>query len=185
MRRDYRFRKVTRADFPLLRGWLAQPHVAAWWGDAETELAMFGRDLDGDETDMRIVELGGHPFAYVQDYEVEPAAMPQYAGLPQGARGLDTFLGDPDYLGRGHGAAYLAQRAARLLERGAPVVAVDPDPENRRAVAAYRKAGFRPGRVTLGETGRPVQVMSFCRKRQLNDARPGAVAGPALKTGKN
>lgn len=161
MPHDYRFRKMTHADYPLLRGWLAQPHVAAWWGDPETELALFGRDIDGGATDMRIVELDGHPFAYVQDYDVDPSEMPQYADLPPGARGLDTFLGDPDCLGQGHGTRYLALRARQLRDEGAPVVAVDPAPTNHRAIAAYSRAGFRHRWVVTGETGEKVAVMTF------------------------
>lgn len=152
---------MTRADYPILRAWLAEPHVAAWWGDADTEQALFERDIDSGATDMRIVELDGHPFAYVQDYDVDPPEMPQYADLPPGARGLDTFLGDPGYLGRGHGARYLARRARQLLEAGASAVAVDPDPDNTRAIAAYEKAGFRRRSITADANGDPVQVMTY------------------------
>ncbi|PLL11517.1 hypothetical protein C0V75_15945 [Tabrizicola sp. TH137] len=31
----YSFPRVTRAEYPLLRGWLAQPHVRDWWGDPD------------------------------------------------------------------------------------------------------------------------------------------------------
>ena len=161
MRADYDFRKLTRADYPMVRGWLKQPHVAAWWGNAKTELALFDRDLDGGATDMRIVELNGHPFAYVQDYDAHDPEMPHYADLPREARGLDTFLGDPAYLGQGHGTRYLAQRARQLLEAGAPMVAVDPSPRNTRAIAAYGRAGFRPRTVAADAAGVPVQVMTF------------------------
>lgn len=161
MRHEYRFRKMTRADYPLLRSWLAQPHVAAWWGDAATEFALFDRDIDDDATDMRIVELDGHPFAYVQDYDALSEEMPQYAGLPRGARGLDTFLGDPDYLERGHGSGYLAARARHLLAQGAAMVAVDPSPANTRAIAAYRRSGFRLRCMATDGGGAPVQVMTF------------------------
>ena len=43
-------------------------------------------------------------------------------------------------VGRCHGPAFLAQRMGELF--GAPVLAVDPHPENARAIAAYRKVGF-------------------------------------------
>lgn len=165
MRHDYWFRKMTRADYPLLRRWLAQPHVAVWWGDADTELALFSRDIDGGETDMRIVELDGRPFAYVQDYGVDPVSMPQYAGLPHGSRGLDTFLGNPAYLGQGHGSGYLGQRAQQLLTIGAPLVAVDPSPGNDRAIAAYDRAGFRRRSVETDAAGDRVQVMTIARQQ--------------------
>ena len=30
---DYVFRPMTAADLPLIRRWLAVPHVGEWWGD--------------------------------------------------------------------------------------------------------------------------------------------------------
>jgi aminoglycoside 6'-N-acetyltransferase len=33
------FRPVTEEDLPMLAGWLAEPHVAAWRDDPEVELA--------------------------------------------------------------------------------------------------------------------------------------------------
>ncbi len=43
---------------------------------------------------------------------------------------------------KGHGSAFIAERLKTLFEEGAPVVATDPHPENTRAIAAYKKAGF-------------------------------------------
>ena len=63
----YSFTRVTRADYPLLRGWLAQPHVRAWWGDPEEEIALIDEDIESGPTDMRLVASADRPFAYVQD----------------------------------------------------------------------------------------------------------------------
>ena len=161
---DYTFRKLTRSDMALFHHWLEQPHMGGWWADAATEWALLEPEIESNlahenPTDMRVVELDGHPFAYVQDYEVHAYDMPQFADLPQGARGMDSFLGDPAYLGQGHGSGFIAARAAQLLGAGAPLVAVDPDPANRRAIAAYTRAGFRHGDLRPSEDGDPCQVM--------------------------
>lgn len=161
----YDFRRLTRADFAMLREWLGHPHMGGWWADADTELALLAPELDAapgqSATDMRIVAYHGSPFAYLQDYEVHAYDMPQFADLPQGTRGMDTFLGDPAYLGQGHAGRYLAQRARALIDAGAPLVAVDPEPANSRAIAAYTRAGFVPLALRDGEDGTPVQVMTF------------------------
>ncbi len=158
---DYRFRPLVATDRRLFDDWLGQPHMGGWWADAATEWAMIEQDwAEGrSDTDMRIVELDGYPFAYVQDYEVHAYAMPHYAALPRGARGIDCFLGDPAYLGQGHGAGFLRQRALQLLAAGAPLVAVDPDPENTRAIACYAAAGFRGTDIVACEDGSPVRLM--------------------------
>ena len=44
---------------------------------------------------------------------------------------------------KGHGSAFIAERLEALFEEGAPVVATDPHPDNARAIAAYKKSGFR------------------------------------------
>lgn len=160
---SYRFRPLVPADRPLFERWLAEPHIGGWWGDAASEWAEILRDwAEGNTgTDMRIVEHQGHPFAYVQDYEVHFYDMPHYAHLPRGARAMDAFLGDPAFLGRGHGAGFLRARARQLLAAGAPLVAVDPSPDNAPAIAAYLRAGFSGTQIVNGETGAPVRLMTM------------------------
>ena len=157
----YTFPRLTRADYPLLRGWLAQPHVRAWWGDPEDEIAMIDEDLDTGPTDMRLVALAGQPFAYVQDYPAHHWPMPHYADFPDGTRAVDTFLGDPAFLGRGHAARYLRQRCGELLAEGVTAVVIDPSPDNERAVRAYRRAGFTPRGLATNEEGKPALVMQY------------------------
>lgn len=156
----YEFRKITRADYPMLRRWLAEPHIAGWWGSPDEEIALIEEDIDGGPTDMRIVSLGGEPFAFAQDYPAHHWPMPHYADFPQGTRAMDTFLGDPAYLGKGHASRYLRQRALKLAAVY-PKVVIDPSPDNIRAVRAYRAAGFVGERIVPCEDGEPVIVMEF------------------------
>lgn len=158
---EYRFIPVTQADYPMLRDWLSEPHIDGWWGTPEKEIALIEGDRAARRTDMRIVWHDGRPFAYVQDWDLHQEGVPQFADLPVGSRAIDTFLGDPTFLGQGHAARYLRARARALLDAGIPVVGVDPDPANLRAIAAYEKAGFAGERVVPCEDGDPVRVMTF------------------------
>ena len=135
----YRFRPVTVDDLDLLNAWRREPHVAEWWDDAPYA----ADDLQDPDVTMRIVEAHGRPFAFVQDYGVHDEAGHHFAHLPPGSHGMDQFIGPPAMIGRGHGSAFIAQRMAELFGAGAPVLAVDPHPDNARAIAAYRKVGFR------------------------------------------
>ncbi len=155
---NYTFRPITRADLPMFRHWLDQPHLGGWWGDSGTETRLVEDDLGGDVVDMRIVEYNGTPFAYIQDYNAHAFGAPQFAHHDADARALDTFLGDPAYLGQGHGAGFIAARVAEL-RRSCQIILADPDPANTRAIAAYTRAGFRLDRIAPGEDGDPVQVM--------------------------
>ena len=166
MPHEYRYVPLTRADLPMLEGWLAEPHVARWWGSPPSEVALLKEELASGKVDMRIVHADA-PFAYVQDYRLDAFDAPFAADLPEGARGLDMFLGDPAYLGQGHAAAFLRQRAQALIADGAPCVAVDPDPANERARKAYARAGFRDRGLTQDLEGQPVWLMTFDRGAAL------------------
>jgi aminoglycoside 6'-N-acetyltransferase len=137
----YRFRPMSADDLPLLRRWLAMPHVAEWWGDADEQFGLVSGDLDEPAMDQFIVATE-HPFAYLQCYD--PAAWPE-GGLgmhPKGTRGIDQFIGEAEMVNRGHGSAFIRAFTDGLLGAGTPRVVTDPDPRNARAIRAYEKAGF-------------------------------------------
>ena len=90
-----------------------------------------------------IVSMAGRPFAYMQDYTVHGWKDHPFFQLPEGCRGIDQFIGEPDMIEKGHGSAFIAERVKALFEEGAPVIATDPHPDNARAIAAYKKSGFR------------------------------------------
>ena len=102
--------------------------------------------------------IDGTPFAYIQDYNAHAFGAPQYADQHADARAIDTFLGDPAYLGQGHGSGYIAARVSEL-RRSYPIVLTDPDPKNTRAIAAYTRAGFEALDIRPCEDGDPVLVM--------------------------
>jgi len=98
-------------------------------------------------------------FAYAQHYCVHVWPQPHFASLPQGSRAIDAFIGEPSMLGIGHGAKFLRVLAEQLMLEGASCVAVDPAPENIRAVRAYRRAGFRGDRMVETERGPAVLMI--------------------------
>ena len=159
---SYAFRPAGVRDLPLLERWLRTTEVARWWGDPDEQAALLREDLGNPQMVMRIVSLAGRPFAYAQDYDVHVWPQPHFAALPPGSRSIDSFIGAPDMIGRGHGAAFLKLLAERLRADGASIVAIDPAVENLRARRAYEKAGFRAEAVV--ETGEgPAVLMIFGR----------------------
>ncbi len=159
-RHDYRFVPVTRADYPLLRRWLAEPHVAATWGEPEEEIALIEQDIDGGDCQMHVVHADA-PIGFIQDWCPHLVGVPHMTDLPQGTRAIDTFLGEPAYLGQGHAKAYVRQYVDRLLVQGAPLVATDPRLDNSRGLAMYRGAGFRDYAQRRCETDEMVQVLTY------------------------
>lgn len=155
---DYTFRKMTRDDYPMFEHWINQPHIDGWWDSAGVELRLIEEDMDKGIVQMHIAMCDGTPFAYIQDYNAHAFDAPQYQDQPNDARAMDTFLGDPAYMGKGHGSGYIAARLSEL-RRDYPAILVDPDIKNTRAIKAYTRAGFRPLDIRPCEDGDPVQVM--------------------------
>jgi aminoglycoside 6'-N-acetyltransferase len=128
------------ADLPLLRRWQARDHVRAWWEEGDPFVAA---DLSDPQVAFWIVSHGGRSFAFVQDYALPFGGSHPLDCLPPGSRGIDLYIGNPAMTGRGHGTALLRQHVDRLLAGGAPAIGIDPHPDNARAIATYRRIGFR------------------------------------------
>jgi aminoglycoside 6'-N-acetyltransferase len=132
---------MTAADLPMIKRWLALPHVREWWGDPDEQYQLVSGDLDEPAMDQFIVSAGGSDFAYIQCYDLT-AWNSGFGVHPAGTRGIDQFIGEPDMIERGHGSAFIRAFVERVLSDGAPRVVTDPDPANTRAIRAYEKAGF-------------------------------------------
>lgn len=156
---DYSFRPVTRDDLPMLAGWLAAPEVAAWWEGVDRQIALVTEDLDHPAMTQVIALLDGQPIAYAQHYPVQAWPAPHFAHLPADAIAIDVFSGPA---GRGHGSRWL-RALGDLLLRQSPVLAIDPDPENRRAIRAYENAGFSGSDIRIDGEGHSVRVMTRLR----------------------
>jgi aminoglycoside 6'-N-acetyltransferase len=141
------------ADYEMIVRWRAEPHVQEWWDPDEPPptyedvLRQYGPQARVDDaTTSCIIELATQPVGYVQFY--------RWASTPEETRamdldvdertfGLDIFIGDPDFVGRGLGAR-VVELVSRHLEdeRGASWVALSTELANHRAQRAYEKAGF-------------------------------------------
>ena len=137
----YAFREMTADDLPMIKCWLAAPHVREWWGDPAEQYELVSGDLDEPAMDQYIVSADGRAFAYLQCYDVT-AWNSGFGEQPKGTRGIDLFIGEADMIEQGHGSAMLRAFVDERLKAGAPRVVTDPDPKNPRAVRAYENAGF-------------------------------------------
>ena len=147
------FRPLTRADFPLLGGWLAQPHVARWWNHESSPQAMeadFGAVIDRlDPADVFTVSHGARAIGLLQRYTFadNPGYIAELAHLidvPGAALSIDYFLGEPDLLGRSLGSAMM-RAAVEAIWRDYPNAPSIIVPVSRANVASWRaleRAGF-------------------------------------------
>jgi aminoglycoside 6'-N-acetyltransferase len=138
---------MSTADLPLVRRWLANPHVVEWWGAPDEQFVMVSEDLDHPAMDQFIVATGDRPFGYLQCYSPEAWEPHPFGRQPAGTRGMDQFIGVADMIGCGHGSAFIREFVDALLATDVPRVLTDPAPANARAIRAYEKAGFRSEQV--------------------------------------
>jgi len=137
---QYQFRPMSAGDLPLVREWLARPHVAAWWHGGD-DFEFISGDLDHDDLAQFIVTMDERPSGYLQCYRISDWNE-GFGPQPDGTRGIDQFIAEPELLGRGHGSAFIRAFVEGLLNTGTPRFVIDPSPTNPRAVRAYEKAGF-------------------------------------------
>lgn len=157
-RREIGFVPVTAEHYGLLAGWLRAPHMREWWGDPETELGYIRDMVEGrDTTRPYLITLSGEPIGYIQcwfigDHQNQTWIKdnPWLKELPAETVGVDLSIGDPAMLSKGIGSAAVAAFTRRLYDEGHRTIIIDPDPDNKRAVRAYMKAGFRPLRDLKG-----------------------------------
>ena len=141
--KGYTFRDVEDDDLPLVESWVENSHWREWWGDFDLAISKVYAAIGDDASEPLIVELAGRPVAYLRCYDPHLEDDQPYQDQPFGTLALDLSIGPPELVGKGHGSAILRQFAATLFDEGAPRLIVDPHPDNKRAIKAYQKAGFR------------------------------------------
>jgi aminoglycoside 6'-N-acetyltransferase len=142
----YEFRPMTAGDLPLIKRWLMMPHVIEWWGEPNEQFDLVSGDLTHPAMDQYIVATNDKELGYIQCYRMTEWNT-GFGPQPDGTRGIDQMIGEPDMIERGHGSAFIRSFIEGLLADGVPRVVTDPDPTNTRAIRCYEKAGFARDRL--------------------------------------
>jgi aminoglycoside 6'-N-acetyltransferase len=145
------FRPVAEIDFPLMTGWLAQPHVRTFYQRKPTNLeevtAKYGPRVRGEDPTWCHLALdgAGRPFGYLQCYR--NLDWPDWAAEidVDGGLSVDLYIGDPAFVGRGYGRAMLGayvREAAFPLYPGETRCFIAHAHDNTAALACSRSVGF-------------------------------------------
>ena len=155
----YSFIKMKEKHLGLIEQWLREPEVTKWYQDPD-----YIEDLEDGLSDSRIqmmiVFFKGLPFAFIQNYDIHRWPNHHLSYLPKGSRGIDTFIGEAEMIGHGHGTNYLRYSIASLFSSKIPALGIDPSVTNYRAINTYKKTGFIEDKVASTEYGE-VQLMSL------------------------
>jgi aminoglycoside 6'-N-acetyltransferase len=164
-----RFRPLAHADLPIVAAWLREPHVAAWWDGPETledVRGKYGPRIDGSHHVRCYIACDDdREIGFVQAYRIgdEPTYAPSH-DLDPDAVGIDLYLGDPRYLGRGIGRRMLLAFLDEVIfvDNAVPYAMIDPDVTNERAIRTYEQAGF----VRVGVLERADETVLLMRRER-------------------
>ncbi len=150
---DVTFRRLQRSDYSMLAGWLEQPHVKRWWNHDSTPEAIeadFGACIDRvDLADIFIALWDGRPAGLIQSYLFgdNPGYMDEVSPLVNAspeALSIDYFVGEPDLLRQGVGAAIIRALVDDIWRDypAAPSVIVPVNAANPASWRVLENAGF-------------------------------------------
>lgn len=165
------FSRLEANHLPLFYEWLQKPHVKTWWDPdmnwtPELLQEKYSSYAEGYYFENGIkkplqafmVDIDNKPAAYIQLYDIRN--YPGAEGILEddtrdACTGLDIFIGDETFLGKGYGTIILKTILSQHVSPQFDACYVDPDKQNLQAIRAYEKAGFR----VLREAGQNFWMM--------------------------
>jgi aminoglycoside 6'-N-acetyltransferase len=143
-RRALCLREATPEDCALLRYWDTLPHVIAsdpnddW--EWETELCKFP-----PWREQLMAEVDGRPIGFMQIIDPALEDSHYWGDIPAGMRAMDLWIGEPDFLGQGHGSTMMMLGIDRCFAvASVTAIVIDPLASNVRAHRFYQRLGFVP-----------------------------------------
>lgn len=147
---QFTFKLLTPQYFLLLFNWFQQDYIAQLWVEPK-EWQDFEKSWQEKIKQPGVFKflayIDQEPVAYIQYFRVSDWDRQHFPGvdLPEGSIGLDLFIGNPAYLGKGYGAKLLEDFISfvKTIEPTCTTIIIDPAPDNIRAIKCYEKVGFK------------------------------------------
>ncbi len=158
------FRAMTADDIPHLRRWLAEPHVSRWFTPDHADW-LAATVVDPIPAHPHIVSYDAQPIGliiweYLSDF---PEVAELYGVTDNCTINCDVFIGEPQFIHQGLGAPMIKRFLKDLTTRESRITrcVIDPHLENKAAIRAYEKAGFRWIRNAPDGSGETVYLMEL------------------------
>ncbi len=159
---DISFRRIAIADLENIVQWMLDDDVRRWWYPheeseeeirAEWEPRVRGEPNDEDKTDCYVIRVDAIDIGIIQASNFSD--YPDHAAEMQisDAAGVDVLIGLHEWRDRGIGTAVISKVLNDVIFANPAIqrCSIDPHPDNRRAIRAYEKAGFRYVRTYRSE----------------------------------
>lgn len=154
-----KFEPLAIKDLEILHAWFQVPHVKKWYAKGmdfskkDIEAKYKSRIEGKDAVPSYIAYIDQHGVGFIQYYSLSdslPEGVTDYKHelfnefSPSDVAGIDLFIGDENYLGKGYGAKFLNSFLNKIIFPKFKIAVVDPNIENVRAIKVYERVGFTP-----------------------------------------
>ncbi len=148
----FSLKPLQEKNIPLLYSWTQQAHVAEWWRD-KVDLASFTvkyqAKISHPYKHPFIIEYNNKAIGYIETYQADKIGNGWWLDQPAGTWGIDIFIGELEYIGKGFGSRLLKQIVRKLFQdQSIKKIIIDPAPDNLRAIRCYEKVGFKRVGIT-------------------------------------
>nr|HAT8713111.1 GNAT family N-acetyltransferase [Legionella jordanis] len=154
------FKPLKNKDISILHAWLQLAHIREFWDDGHRKLGAVKKHYLKDDGTMRfIISIGDEPIGYIQQYPIERHHPFWIYTQSFPCVGVDFFIGNYTYLGKGLAATILHEFIKKYCFMAAEIL-VDPDVNNYKALHTYKRLGFEV--ITdISSKGKAHQLLSL------------------------
>jgi RimJ/RimL family protein N-acetyltransferase len=142
------FNVLQEGDIQQLFIWSQQEHVAAWWHDSRNWNVFYKKYYERLTSDIVrgfIIVIEQIPVGYIQYYRANTSEQYWCESEPDTTVGIDLYIGEPEYVGRGFGTKVVRAFCQKLFdEYDVKKIVVDPDERNERSIRLFERVGFVP-----------------------------------------
>jgi RimJ/RimL family protein N-acetyltransferase len=145
----FNFKPLAESDLPFLFEWFAQPYIAQLWKEPDwrTFQEKYRKRISSNDIFPFVAYIDDKPIAYIKYHHVkdDDRALFPNVEIPAFSIGLDLFIGNPNYLGKGYGT-HLVKEFIQFVQKIEPhctTIIIDPAVDNHRAIRCYEKVGFK------------------------------------------
>jgi len=167
------FRKISSSDLKILFKWLNSKHVHEFY-DADKENTFedikkrYLPKIRGEKsTDCYLVEYDGNSVGYIQKYFVNDwPEFGNYLDYDDRVVSVDLFIGEQNFMGIGFGSFMLFEFINQIVFKisGVSLCIIGPEPNNKRAIRAYQKVGFKHVKtLRIGDEKEDTYIMELSK----------------------
>lgn len=135
--------RLTKNELNQVAIWFDAPHVAEWF-DRQEWINEIENSIDSTWVKYFILKDNNQLVGFAQYYFTDQAPLGQWSNQPIKTVGIDYFIGEKNYLGKGFSEILIDKLIEKIKkETDAYKIVADPDKDNKRSISVLEKIGFK------------------------------------------